>query len=57
VYDIINKKINGKWIQNISSYKKLKFSLEEVTEYLDNIGFTLNFSETSEGLVYIIACK
>jgi SAM-dependent methyltransferase len=57
VYDIIHKKINGKWSQNISSYKKLKLSLEEVTEYLNNIGFTSTFSETSEGLVYIIACK
>jgi len=55
VYDIINKQINGKWVQNISSYIKLKLSLEQVKGYLELKGFSITYTNYLKGFVCLIA--
>ncbi len=55
VHDIIHKKKNGEWIQKISSYIKLKLSLEQVKEYLELKGFSITYTNYLKGFVYIIA--
>ena len=55
VHDIIHKKINGKWEQKVSSYKKLRLAQQQLIKYLELIGFKISYSDNLKGFVTIIA--
>ncbi len=57
VFDIIYEKENGRWIQKISSYKKLIISQDVVEDYFEDAGFKIEFMGIESGLVTIIGAK
>ncbi len=57
VYDIVNERSGGKWIQKISSYRKIKISPEEIKKLLDKLNFNLKVFEIDKGFVTVIAVK
>lgn len=57
VHDIINRKINGKWEQKVSSYKKLRIPADKVRHLLEDTGFKINITENSNGLNFIICSR
>ncbi len=57
VFDIIYEKENGRWIQKISSYKKLVISQDVVENYFEEAGFKIEFMGLENGLVTIIGAK
>ena len=57
VFDIVYEKEKRRWIQKISSYKKLKISQELMKEYFEDAGFKIEFMGIENGLVTIIGVK
>ncbi len=57
VFDIVYEKEKGRWIQKISSYKKLRISQTEMKEYFKDAGFKIEFMGIEDGLVTIIGVK
>lgn len=57
VFDIIYEKENGRWIQKISSYKKLIISRDVVKDYFKDAGFKIEFNDIENGLVTIAGIK
>ncbi len=57
VFDIIYEKENGRWIQKISSYKKLIIPRNVVEDYFEDAGFKIEFMGIEKGLVTIIGTK
>ncbi len=57
VFDIVYEKENGRWIQKISSYKKLIISQEVIKEYFEETGFKIEFMDVKNGLITIIGIK
>jgi 2-polyprenyl-3-methyl-5-hydroxy-6-metoxy-1,4-benzoquinol methylase len=57
VFDIIYEKENGRWIQKISSYKKLVISRDVAEDFFEDAGFEIEFMGIENGLVTIIGTK
>lgn len=57
VYDIVHKKKEGNWKQEISSYQKIKISENQIKDILNKTKFKLDFFEKKQGLITIIAVK
>ncbi|VVB85701.1 Ubiquinone biosynthesis O-methyltransferase [uncultured archaeon] len=57
VFDIIYEKENGRWIQKISSYKKLVIPRNVIEDYFEDAGFKIEFMGVENGLVTIIGTK
>lgn len=57
VTDLLHEQENGKWVQKVSSYQKVRISEEQVKQLLSEHGFSIDSSETINRLVYIVATK
>lgn len=57
VNDILHEYRTGKWEMKISSYQKLRLSLNEVTEMLLSAGLKLNHTEKIGGMDHLTAQK
>ncbi len=57
VFDIVYEKKKGKWIQQVSSYKKLIISQTVIKEYFEVAGFKIEFMGIENGLVTAIGIK
>ena len=57
IYDIVNEKENEKWIQKISTYKKIKISEESIKTILNDSGFQINYFNKDKGIITIIGSK
>ncbi len=57
VYDIVHVWKNQQWIQQVSSYKKLKITAAHMQHLLQQAGFASMQAETIKGLIHIIALK
>ena len=57
VHDIIYEKINAQWVLKKSVYQKLRISPDWTQKYLQKIGFTIEFYDEQNGLIFIIARK
>jgi hypothetical protein len=57
VHDIIYEKKNDQWVLKKSVFQKLRISPNWTQKYLQEIGFTIEFYEERNGLVFIIARK
>ena len=57
VFDIVWEREKGRWIQKISSYKKLIISQDLIKEYFEGAGFKVEFMGVKNGLITIIGVK
>lgn len=57
VTDLLYANENGKWIQKVSSYQKVRISESKIKEILSAQGFKIESCEIINRLVYIIASK
>jgi len=57
VHDIIYEKNKGQWVLNKSVFQKLRISPDWTQKYLQEIGFTIEFYDEQNGLIFIIARK
>ena len=57
VNDLLHEKENGKWIQKISAYKKIRISECEVISILESCGFLIESSETINRMIHIVSGK
>jgi ubiquinone/menaquinone biosynthesis C-methylase UbiE len=57
VHDIIYEKNNDNWVLKKSAFQKLRVSPDWTQKYLQEIGFTIEFYEEQNGLIFIIARK
>ena len=57
VHDIIYEKNNGQWVLKKSVFQKLRISPDWTQKYLQKIGFTIEFYDEQNGLIFIIARK
>jgi len=57
VTDLLYINENGKWIQKVSSYQKVRISESNIKEMLSAQGFKIELCEIINRLVYIIASK
>jgi 2-polyprenyl-3-methyl-5-hydroxy-6-metoxy-1,4-benzoquinol methylase len=57
VHDIIYEKNKGQWVLKKSVYQKLRISPDWTQKYLQKIGFTIEFYDEQNGLIFIIARK
>ncbi len=57
VHDIVNERDSGRWLQKISSYRKIKIPQEKIKKYLIELNFKLNVFEVDKGIVTVIAVK
>jgi len=57
VHDIIYEKNKGQWVLKKSVFQKLRISPDWTQKYLQKIGFTIEFYDEQNGLIFIIARK
>ena len=57
VHDIIYEKNNAQWVLKKSVFQKLRISPDWTQKYLQKIGFTIEFYDEQNGLIFIIARK
>ena len=57
VHDIIYQKKGDRWVLKKGVYRKLRISPDWTQKYLKKTGFTIEFNEEQEEMVYIIARK
>lgn len=57
VHDLVCERINDKWNLRKSFYRKLRLSPDWVINQLEEVGFRIEFSGSSEGVSTIIATK
>lgn len=57
VTDLLYANENGKWIQKVSSYQKVRITKKKIEELLSVQGFNIESCEIINRLVYIIASK
>ena len=57
VHDIIYEKMDTQWILKKSVYQKLRISPDWTQKYLQEIGFTIEFYDEQNGMIFIIARK
>jgi SAM-dependent methyltransferase len=55
VYDIVNERTGGKWLQKISYYKKIKIPPDEIRKILIESNFSIKLFEIGGGLITVIA--
>ena len=57
VHDIIYEKKDNQWVLKKSFFKKLRISPDWTRNYLQSIGFTIEFDNEENGMNFIIARK
>lgn len=57
VTDLLYEKINGEWMQFVSSYKKVRVLPEEIEKYLMDTGLEIESNEVLNRMIYLIANK
>ena len=57
VHDIVYEKKDSQWVLKKSFFKKLRISPDWARDYLQSIGFTIEFYDEEIGLHFIIARK
>ena len=57
VHDMVYEKMNTQWALKKSVYRKLRIAPDWVQNYLHRIGFTIDFYDEKNGIIYIIARK
>ncbi|MGD9226584.1 MAG: hypothetical protein PVF26_08805, partial [Desulfobacterales bacterium] len=57
VHDIIYEKKNTQWVLKKSYFRKLRISPDWTRNYLQSIGFSLEFDNEENGMITIIARK
>lgn len=57
VFDVLMEKINGQWIQKVSSYQKLRLGIEQVKVMLTAAGFSVRDHEVIARMHYLVAEK
>lgn len=57
VYDIINERVNDRWSQKISYYKKIKIQPGELKACLNELNFNIKLFDIDKGLITVIAEK
>ena len=57
VTDLLHEKINGEWMQFVSSYKKVRVLPEEIEKYLKDAGFEIEPNENFNRMIHLIANK
>lgn len=57
VFDIVHEKVDEKWAQKISFYKKLRISSEDIIKHLESIGFSIDKCDLANGFTGIVCCK
>jgi SAM-dependent methyltransferase len=57
VHDIIYEKNNDHWVLKKSVFQKLRISPDWTQKYLQEIGYTIEFYDEQNGLIFIIARK
>lgn len=57
VTDLVHEISDGKWIQKVSSYHKVRITKELVEEYLKLAGFEIVFNQIQKGMVTVVAEK
>jgi 2-polyprenyl-3-methyl-5-hydroxy-6-metoxy-1,4-benzoquinol methylase len=57
VTDLLHARINGEWIQKVSSYEKVRIGCDTVTAYLQEAGFKILLNSTQRGMVSLVSQK
>ena len=57
VTDLLHEKSNGRWIQKVSSYKKVRVSVKEIIDHLTKAGLTVALVTEINHMHVIIAKK
>lgn len=57
VTDLLYEKINGEWMQFISSYNKVRVLPEEIEKYLKDAGFEIESNENINRMIHLIVNK
>ncbi len=57
VFDLLQEKVNGQWIQKVSSYQKLRLGIEQVKIMLTAAGFTVQDHEVIARMHYLVAVR
>jgi SAM-dependent methyltransferase len=57
VTDLLHEFENGKWVQKVSSYSKVRIDKNLIIKYLDDSGFKIDYGKITNGMVTIIANK
>jgi ubiquinone/menaquinone biosynthesis C-methylase UbiE len=57
VTDLLYEKINGVWMQKVSSYKKVRMVPSEILKLLEINNFKIEFNNSFNGMTTIIAVK
>jgi hypothetical protein len=54
VYDLLHENVEGKWVQKVSSYSKLRLSYNDVATRLIKNGVDIISNETINGMIHLI---
>ena len=57
VTDVLHTQVDGKWQQQVSTYRKVRLLEEQVLEYLKAAGLHIRFHHTLNRMITIIATK
>ena len=57
VTDLLHEKLDGTWIQKISSYDKLRIRTDKVISKAEKIGFSIIENENKNRMIYLILKK
>jgi len=57
VTDLLHEFENGKWVQKVSSYSKVRIDKNLIIKYLNDSRFKISYKKTATGMVTIIANK
>jgi SAM-dependent methyltransferase len=57
VTDLLHELIDGKWVQKVSSYDKVRTTQEMIQQYLVETGYLLLCNENSRGWITLIGSK
>jgi SAM-dependent methyltransferase len=57
VHDIIYEKMGNRWDMKKSFFRKLRLSPDWTRDYLQQIGFTIEFYDEKSGMIFIIAYR
>lgn len=57
VTDLLHEFENGRWIQKVSSYFKIRLSKETVIILMENLGLKIQYEQTEKGIINLIAEK
>lgn len=57
VTDLLNEKINGQWVQKVSTYEKVRIAPDEIVEMLEQNGMSVELNKPINRMETIIARK